>query len=113
MALAQEHLLLMLPIRKMKQLVICIGLKRKNPVNILKNFNSKHSLFHTVIQQTVRILIEIFHTISFDLQIELCAWPLGTYKVVGQICNGDCGSHHAHTSVYDTATSSFELTKKP
>lgn len=49
----------------------------------------------------------------FSLSIELCAWPLGTYKVVGQICNGDCGSHHPHTGVYDTAASSFELTKKP
>ncbi len=40
------------------------------------------------------------------------AFPLGIYNVTGQICNGDCGSHHPHTSVYDNGFASFEVTKK-
>lgn len=98
----------------MKRLVIYIGLKRKNPVLISKKFNSKLQPFQTVIHQTVGNLCR-FDSDNFlnAFLIELCAWPLGTYKVVGQICNGDCGSHHPHTSIYDTAQSSFELTKKP
>jgi len=41
------------------------------------------------------------------------AFPLGTYNITAQICNGDCGSHHPHTSVYDSRASSFVITKKP
>ncbi|CAF0841460.1 unnamed protein product [Rotaria sordida] len=39
-------------------------------------------------------------------------WPIGTYNVTAQVCNGVCGSIHPHTSIYDTAKGSFELTKK-
>jgi hypothetical protein len=41
------------------------------------------------------------------------AFPLGVYNITAQICNGVCGSHHPHTGIYDTAKSSFEVTKKP
>jgi len=44
----------------------------------------------------------------------LCdAWPVGTYNVTALICNGDCGSHHPHTSIYDSRATSFVITKKP
>jgi hypothetical protein len=45
--------------------------------------------------------------------LELCdGWPIGTYNVTAQLCNGECGSTHPHTSLYDTGKSSFEVTKK-
>ncbi len=51
----------------------------------------------------------------FSLLTEACleAWPLGTYTVTAQICNGECGSRHPHTGIYDQGASSFVLTKKP
>ncbi|CAF0853409.1 unnamed protein product [Rotaria sordida] len=51
--------------------------------------------------------------ISCVILTGLCdAWPVGTYRVTAQICNGDCGSHHPHTSIYDSKATSFVITKK-
>lgn len=50
---------------------------------------------------------------AFCVYLALCdAWPLGVYNVTGRVCNGICGSHHPHTSLYDMQKSSFELIKK-
>lgn len=35
----------------------------------------------------------------------------GTYNVKVQICNGECGSHHPHSAIYDTIKGSFVRTK--
>lgn len=44
---------------------------------------------------------------------EVCdGWPVGVYNVTAQVCNGECGSHHPHSSTYDIARGSFEITKK-
>jgi len=37
-------------------------------------------------------------------------WLPGTYNVTVQICNGECGSQHPHSAIYDTARGSFSLT---
>jgi len=39
-------------------------------------------------------------------------FPVGTYNVTAQVCNGECGSHHPHTAIYDSQASSFVVTKK-
>jgi hypothetical protein len=36
-------------------------------------------------------------------------WLPGTYHVTVQLCNGICGSHHPHSSTYDTAVGTFIL----
>ena len=36
-------------------------------------------------------------------------WLPGVYNVTMLICNGQCGSHHPHTQIYDTARGSFEI----
>jgi hypothetical protein len=38
-------------------------------------------------------------------------WLPGTYNVTVQICNGECGSKHPHSAIYDTAKGTFQLTK--
>jgi hypothetical protein len=37
-------------------------------------------------------------------------WLPGIYNVTVQICNGECGSKHPHSAIYDTAKGSFTLT---
>jgi hypothetical protein len=37
-------------------------------------------------------------------------WLPGTYNVTVQICNGECGSKHPHSAIYDTAKGSFQIT---
>ena len=37
-------------------------------------------------------------------------WLAGTYNVTFAICNGECGSKHPHSKVYDTKTGSFQIT---
>jgi len=37
-------------------------------------------------------------------------WLPGTYNVTVQICNGECGSKHPHSAIYDTKKGSFQLT---
>ena len=49
----------------------------------------------------------------YCLLIELCDdFPVGTYNVTAQLCNGECGSHHPHSEIYDVGKSSFTVTKK-
>ncbi len=58
-------------------------------------------------------LKKINFLILYILLTEVCGgFPLGVYNITAQICNGECGSHHPHTSIYDTQFSSFEVTKK-
>ncbi|CAF1408126.1 unnamed protein product [Rotaria sp. Silwood1] len=45
------------------------------------------------------------------LQEECEKWLPGIYNVTVQICNGECGSKNPHSSVYDTAKGSFQVTK--
>lgn len=56
-----------------------------------------------------RIQFQTALSLDCDPSTELCGWPLGVYKISAQICNGVCGSHHAHTSIYDSAASSFNI----
>jgi len=37
-------------------------------------------------------------------------WLPGVYNVTVQVCNGECGSKHAHSAIYDTSRGSFTLT---
>ncbi|CAF4828356.1 unnamed protein product [Rotaria sp. Silwood1] len=39
-------------------------------------------------------------------------FPVGTYNVTAQFCNGECGSHHPHSQTYDVGKASFTVTKK-
>jgi len=39
-------------------------------------------------------------------------FPVGTYNVTAQLCNGECGSHHPHSGTYDFGKSAFIVTKK-
>jgi hypothetical protein len=49
----------------------------------------------------------------YVLLIEVCnSWLLGTCNVTARVCNGECGSQHPHSSIYDIAKGSFEITKK-
>ncbi|UJR12367.1 hypothetical protein I4U23_016544 [Adineta vaga] len=38
-------------------------------------------------------------------------WFPGIYNVTVRLCNGECGSKHPHSAIYDTAKTSFVLTK--
>jgi len=38
-------------------------------------------------------------------------WLPGNYTVVAEICNGECGSQHPHSEVYDKGTGMFEITE--
>lgn len=37
-------------------------------------------------------------------------WLPGLYKVSMAVCNGECGSKHPHSKVYDQATANFTIT---
>jgi len=37
-------------------------------------------------------------------------WLPGTYNVTVEVCNGECGSKHPHSAIYDTAKGAFVLT---
>lgn len=39
-------------------------------------------------------------------------FPVGTYNVTASLCNGECGSHHPHSSIYAVGKGSFTVTKK-
>jgi len=38
-------------------------------------------------------------------------WLPGTYNVTVEICNGECGSKHPHSAIYDTARGTFQITQ--
>jgi len=38
-------------------------------------------------------------------------WLPGTYNVSVQICNGECGSKHPHSAIYDQTKGTFQLTE--
>lgn len=37
-------------------------------------------------------------------------WEPGNYTIHLSICNGECGSNHPHSAIYDTKTTMFEIT---
>ncbi|CAF1212789.1 unnamed protein product [Adineta ricciae] len=37
-------------------------------------------------------------------------FPTGTYNVTAYLCDGECGSHHPHSSIYDVGHTSFVVT---
>lgn len=37
------------------------------------------------------------------------SWEKGTYNATLRLCNGECGSKHPHSGIYDTTTGSFEI----
>ncbi|KAL5009221.1 hypothetical protein ScPMuIL_014802 [Solemya velum] len=46
-----------------------------------------------------------------DPVAEICErWLPGQYTVETTICNGECGSKHPHSQIYDTANTTFEIT---
>jgi hypothetical protein len=109
---ALEHSISILLIQKINQLVINIGLKKRNLANTVKDSLSKHILFQIVILRKVKMKL-FFLLISYILLTGLCdAWPVGVYNITARICNGICGSHHPHSSIYDSQFGSFEITKK-
>ncbi|UJR35376.1 hypothetical protein I4U23_028133 [Adineta vaga] len=60
-----------------------------------------------------KIGFQTLFELNCDPSQEVCdGWPIGTYNITAQVCNGECGSHHPHSSIYDTAKGSFEITKK-
>jgi hypothetical protein len=56
----------------------------------------------------------IYLTINlFSFSIGFCDdFPVGTYNVTAQLCNGECDSHHPHSSTYAFGKGSFTVTKK-
>ncbi|CAF2654432.1 unnamed protein product [Rotaria sp. Silwood2] len=38
-------------------------------------------------------------------------WFPGVYNVTVKICNGECGSHHPHSQIYDTIQRTFQIDK--
>lgn len=45
----------------------------------------------------------------FDFIEDCEMWLAGTYNVTVMICNGECGSKHPHSAIYDTARGNFTL----
>jgi len=44
--------------------------------------------------------------------IEPCEeWLPGVYNVTLDICNGECGSKHPHSAIYDKRAGSFQVTE--
>jgi len=39
-------------------------------------------------------------------------WLPGVYNVTVMICNGQCGSQHPHTQLYDAVHGSFQITEE-
>ncbi|CAF1020393.1 unnamed protein product [Adineta steineri] len=44
-------------------------------------------------------------------QEECEQWLPGTYNVTIAVCNGECGSKHPHSQIYDEGKSSFQITQ--
>jgi hypothetical protein len=54
---------------------------------------------------------KFFLNINLLFSLEPCEeWLPGTYNVTVQLCNGECGSKHPHSAIYDTKRGSFQLT---
>ncbi len=65
-----------------------------------------------MIQQNVNLNFYLFNNKSF-FSIGLCDdFPVGTYNVIVQFFNGECGLHHPHSSTYAVCKSQFTVTKK-
>jgi hypothetical protein len=58
-----------------------------------------------------RITVKAEPDPSCDPTQEPCEqWIPGTYNVTVQLCNGECGSKHPHSAIYQTEHGSFQLT---
>lgn len=51
---------------------------------------------------------------SLDIQIDTSGggFPVGQYTLQVWFCEGECGSHHPHSKVYDVKNTTFILTDK-
>ncbi|CAF0876145.1 unnamed protein product [Adineta ricciae] len=60
-----------------------------------------------------RIALKTLSAWNCDPSTGFCDdFPVGTYNVTAQFCNGECGSHHPHSGTYDVGKASFTVTKK-
>ncbi|CAF0781842.1 unnamed protein product [Didymodactylos carnosus] len=50
-------------------------------------------------------------TYTEKIGIKSEGFAVGTYNLTAQICNGECGSQHPHSAIYDTGNSLFVVTK--
>lgn len=51
-------------------------------------------------------------TYSERIGVKTSGFTVGTYNVTAQLCYGECGSKHPHSSIYDVGKASFTVTKK-
>ncbi|CAF4789356.1 unnamed protein product, partial [Rotaria sp. Silwood2] len=59
-----------------------------------------------------RIAVDASPDPDCDPSIEHCEeWFPGVYNVTVMICNGQCGSHHPHSQLYDMVKGSFQIDK--
>ncbi|CAF3728116.1 unnamed protein product [Rotaria sp. Silwood1] len=59
-----------------------------------------------------RFLLDASPDPDCDPAQEQCEnWFPGIYNVTVFICNGQCGSHHPHTQLYDSVAGSFQITE--
>jgi len=60
-----------------------------------------------------KIGLKTLYALNCDSTQGLCDdFPVGTYNVTAQMCYGECGSHHPHSSIYAVGKASFTVTKK-
>jgi len=58
-----------------------------------------------------RITVKAEPDPSCDPTQEPCEqWLPGVYNVTVEVCNGECGSKHPHSAIYDTSKGAFTLT---
>lgn len=56
----------------------------------------------------INLFIETNNVVVF--LIDQCEqWLAGMYNVTVMLCNGQCGSHHPHTALYDMVKGNFTL----
>lgn len=92
--------------------------KRRKLVHTPRESRWKPNPIHNVTLHNVRFFLwDSSATYScwtsvFALRfVEECEnWLPGVYNVTIQICNGECGSQHPHSAIYDTGKGSFTLT---
>lgn len=73
------------------------------------------SVTHSHIAEADNLLVNVAPgQYSFSAQLDTSSqdtqFVAGTYQVVAGLCEGECGSSHAHTYLLSTAKGSFTLT---
>ncbi|CAF3239149.1 unnamed protein product, partial [Rotaria sp. Silwood2] len=57
-----------------------------------------------------RITVDASPDPTCDPGTEECEqWYPGVYNVTVMVCNGECGSHHPHSQIYDMVKGSFRI----